>query len=125
VRVVNGRALKARASPGTALIQAFIVAGAVAAGPGSGQVSAHGYGAGDIQVRHPWSRATAPGATVAAGYMEIRNSGAQSDRLSGASSPAAERVELHLTVREGDIVKCRVGSALPCARVVRTSWSWA
>ena len=69
--------------------------------------TAHGYDKGDIQVRHPWSRATPPGAVTAAGYMEIRNSGRETDRLTGASTPAAERVELHITVREGDVVRMR------------------
>jgi len=69
--------------------------------------AAHGYDKGDIQVRHPWARATPPGAKVGAGYLEIRNTGKEPDRLIGAESPAAERVELHIQVREGDIVKMR------------------
>jgi copper(I)-binding protein len=69
--------------------------------------AAHAYEKGDIQVRHPWSRATPPGAATAAGYLEIRNSGREPDRLLGASTPAAERVELHVTVREGDVVRMR------------------
>ncbi len=69
--------------------------------------AAHGYDKGDIQVRHPWARATPPGAKVGAGYLEIRNTGKEPDRLIGAESPAAERVELHVQVREGDIVKMR------------------
>ena len=69
--------------------------------------TAHSYDKGDIQVRHPWSRATPPGAVTAAGYMEIRNSGREPDRLTGASTPAAERVELHVTLREGDVVRMR------------------
>jgi hypothetical protein len=68
---------------------------------------AHGYSKGDIAVRHPWTRATPPGATVAAGYLEIRNSGRQSDRLIGASTLAAERVELHVVTRDGDIARMR------------------
>ena len=68
---------------------------------------AHNHEKGDIQVRHPWSRATAPGAKVAAGYMEIRNNGAQPDRLLSASTPAAQRVEMHLTQRDGEVMKMR------------------
>ena len=67
----------------------------------------HGYTLGDLQIRHPWARATPPGATVAAGYLEVRNSGAQPDRVVGASTPAAERVEFHIEMREGDVVKMR------------------
>lgn len=70
-------------------------------------VAAHGYGKDELQVRHPWVRATPPGAKVAAGYLEIRNSGKEADRVIGASSPVAERVELHVLKREGDVMKMR------------------
>ncbi len=87
-----------------ALLAALIVASWAAGGP---PAAAHGYGAGDLQVRHPWTRATPPGATVAAGYLEVRNSGQQPDRVVGASTPAAERVEFHVQVQEGDVLKMR------------------
>ena len=67
----------------------------------------HSHEKGDIQVRHPWSRATPPGAKVAVGYMEIRNRGAQPDRLLSASSAVAKRVEMHVTQREGEVLKMR------------------
>ncbi|MGH8704256.1 MAG: copper chaperone PCu(A)C [Burkholderiales bacterium] len=60
-----------------------------------------------IEIEGPWARATAPGAKVAAGYMVIRNKGAAAERLVAASSPAAARVELHVHVRDGDIVRMR------------------
>jgi copper(I)-binding protein len=68
---------------------------------------AHGYEKGTIAVRHPWSRATPPGATVGVGYLEIRNSGREADRLTGATTPAAEHVELHVTQRDGEVAKMR------------------
>ena len=74
---------------------------------GSAGAAAHGYGSGDVRVRHPWTRPTPPGATVAAGYLEIRNSGRTADRLAGASSPVAAAVEMHVMTREGDVVKMR------------------
>jgi len=58
-------------------------------------------------VRHPWSRATPPGAKVAVGYMEIRNHGTQPDRLLSASTALAQRVEMHITRQEGEVVKMR------------------
>ena len=67
----------------------------------------HSHEKGDIQVRHPWSRATPPGAKVAVGYMEIRNTGAEPDRLIAASTPVAERVEMHVTEREAEIMRMR------------------
>lgn len=60
-----------------------------------------------MTVENPWARATAPGATVGGGYLTIRNGNASADRLVGASSPAAARVELHVHLREGEVVKMR------------------
>lgn len=64
--------------------------------------AAHGYSKGDLQVRHPWTRATAARDKFAVAYIEIRNSGRQPDRIIGVSTPVAERVELHSAKREGD-----------------------
>ena len=60
-----------------------------------------------INVEKPWARATAPGAQVAAGYMLIRNQGSAADRLVGASSPVSARVELHVHLNEGGVMKMR------------------
>ena len=62
--------------------------------------------AAQIKVEEAWMRATPPGAKIAAGYLTIRNAGA-ADRLISISSPAAERVETHITVRDGDILRMR------------------
>lgn len=62
---------------------------------------------GEIEVRAAWSRATPPGAKIAVGYMEIRNPGSQPDRLVGASTPVAKRVEMHVTQREGEVMRMR------------------
>jgi hypothetical protein len=69
--------------------------------------SAYSQQKGEIEVRQPWSRATPPGAKVAVGYMEIRNTGSQPDRLLSASTPAAQRVQMHITQREGEVMKMR------------------
>ena len=60
-----------------------------------------------IVIEKPWARATAPGATVAGGYMIIRNSGAAPDRLVGTSSPASAKVELHVHIMENNVMKMR------------------
>ena len=60
-----------------------------------------------IEIHQPWSRATAPGAKVAAGYMHIRNNAGAADRLVGASSPAAGRIETHVTVKDGEVLRMR------------------
>lgn len=58
-----------------------------------------------VKVEDPWTRATPPGAKVAAGYMKITSAAA--DRLVGASSPAAARVELHVTEKKGEVMRMR------------------
>ena len=60
-----------------------------------------------ITVSDAWTRATAPGAKIAAGYMTIRNASKSADRLVGVSSPAAQKVEPHVTVKDGDIYRMR------------------
>ena len=67
----------------------------------------HNHEKGEIEIRHPWSRATPPGAKVGVAYMEIRNSGAQPDRLVAISTRVAQRVEMHITEREGEVMKMR------------------
>ena len=68
---------------------------------------AHSYEKGDLQIRHPWARATPPGTSVGVGYFEIRNHGAQPDRLLSATSPAARQVEMHITEHAGEVAKMR------------------
>ena len=58
-----------------------------------------------VRIEDSWARATAPGAKVGAGYMKITSGAA--DRLVGASTPAAQRVELHVTMKEGDVMRMR------------------
>jgi len=60
-----------------------------------------------MQIEKPWARATAPGATIAGGYMLIRNQGAAGDRLVAVSSPAAAKVEMHVSSNDNGIMKMR------------------
>ena len=60
-----------------------------------------------IVIEKPWARATAPGASVAGGYMLIRNQGIAGDRLLSASSPASAKVELHVHLNDGGVMKMR------------------
>ena len=59
-----------------------------------------------VSVESPWARPTPPNAKLAAGYLTVVNAGA-ADRLVGASSPAAARVETHMTRKDGDIFRMR------------------
>jgi hypothetical protein len=60
-----------------------------------------------VEIENPWSRATAPSVKIAAGYMVIRNKSASADRLIGGSSPMAAKVETHVTMKDGDIMRMR------------------
>ena len=60
-----------------------------------------------ISIENPWSRATTPGAKLGAGYMVVRNNAARADRLVGASSPLAGKVETHVTIKDGEILRMR------------------
>ena len=60
-----------------------------------------------VGIDQPWMRATAPGAKVAGGFMTIKNKGDAPDRLVAAASPVAERVELHVHIHEGGVMKMR------------------
>jgi copper(I)-binding protein len=51
--------------------------------------------AADIVVEQPWARATPGRAPTGAAYLVLVNQGRDSDRLIGASSPVATKVELH------------------------------
>jgi periplasmic copper chaperone A len=67
---------------------------------------------GRIKVESAWARATPATATVGVAYVTIVNPGKGSDRLIAVSSPVAGRVELHVDLREGDVVQMRPVSAV-------------
>ena len=56
---------------------------------------AHEVEAGELEIEHPWARPTVSVQKTGAAYLVVRNHGATADRLLGASTPEAERVELH------------------------------
>jgi copper(I)-binding protein len=60
-----------------------------------------------VEVTDAWSRATPPGAKVAAGYLVMQNKAAAADKLIGASSPMAARVETHVTDKQGEVLRMR------------------
>jgi copper(I)-binding protein len=49
-----------------------------------------------IAVENAWTRATPTGAKVAAGYLTIKNTGDQPDRLVSARADFADKTEIHL-----------------------------
>ena len=68
-----------------------------------------------LAVAGAWARPMAAGTTVAVGYLVITNGGHEADRLQGASSPRAARVEMHESRVEGGIARMRPVTSLPIA----------
>lgn len=69
---------------------------------GAQSVFAHEFKVGDIEIGHPWSRATPAGAKVAGGYFTITNTGSSPDRLLSISSDISAKAELHeMGVKDG------------------------
>lgn len=64
--------------------------------------SAHEFKLGDLDIGHPWSRATLPGAKVAAGYLTVKNNGSTPDRLISVTAEISGKGEIHeMTVKDG------------------------
>ena len=62
---------------------------------------------GPMHIAEPWTRVTPKGASTAAGYMTITNSGSTPDRLSCVSSDAAVQCQIHTKSTEGDVMRMR------------------
>lgn len=63
--------------------------------------------AGALRISQPWSRATARAGATGAGFLTIRNTSDQPDRLVGASSPIAPTVELHTHTHVNGVMQMR------------------
>jgi copper(I)-binding protein len=65
------------------------------------------YHAGSLDIAGPWSRATPKGASIAAGYLTIKNTGTTADRLVGGSSDTAAKFEMHEMSMDNGVMKMR------------------
>jgi copper(I)-binding protein len=68
-----------------------------------------------------WARATPPGISVAAVYVDVTNAGHSADTLLSASSPVAARVELHRSTVDNGMSRMRPVDAigLPAGAVMK------
>ncbi len=73
----------------------------------SSAAQAYDYKAGPIEIDHPWARAVPKGASVAAGYMTIRNTGTEPDRLVSGSTPVAGKLEVHVMTMNNGVMQMR------------------
>jgi periplasmic copper chaperone A len=62
---------------------------------------------GNLQIEHPWSRATPAGAKVGAGYLVIKNIGTTPDRLVGGSTAVAAKVEIYEMTMKDNVATMR------------------
>jgi len=60
-----------------------------------------------IAVSDAWARATPKGATTGAAYVTVSNHGAGADRLVGASTPVADKAQLHTMIDDNGVMKMR------------------
>ncbi len=73
----------------------------------TGLSHAHSYKLGDLEIGHPWTRATAPSARVAGGFLTITNTGTAPDRLLSATFAGSASTEVHEMAHEGGVMKMR------------------
>jgi copper(I)-binding protein len=89
---------------------------AAAAQPTAGQSQ------GPVRIDEAWARATPPGGKVGGAFVTLRNTGETPDRLVSASSAAAQKVELHTHIMDGDVMRMREvegGIPLPPGETVK------
>ena len=72
-----------------------------------GAAAAETFTVGSIEIGNPWARATPKGASVGGAYMTITNKGPEADRLIGASSPAANKLEVHQMAVNNGVMSMR------------------
>ncbi len=86
---------------------------------------AHEYTQGSMFVHHPAVNATPKGASVAAGYMTIKNNGDTDDRLTSITAPGiTDTAEIHSMTMDGGVMKMRKledGVAVPAGQTVALS----
>ncbi len=66
--------------------------------------TAQRYKIGDIEILHPWTRATPRGVKVSSGYLYINNHSNTPDRLISVSTNGVQTTEIHSMVVVNDIM---------------------
>ncbi len=90
---------------------------------GASIAAAHGSSIGNVHIGHPYATPSIPGTTNGAAYFaQLENKGDMPDKLVKATTPAAERVEIHtMSVDAQGVMRMREvdGIALAPKAVVR------
>ncbi|HEY9101112.1 copper chaperone PCu(A)C [Chitinimonas sp.] len=70
--------------------------------------TAHEFKAGNLEIHHPWARATPAGTKTGAVYFKLINSGTEADALIDASAPElAASAEVHNHVNDNGVMRMR------------------
>lgn len=75
--------------------------------------TAHEVRLGSLVVDHPWARATIGTARPGVAYVTIVNEGETADALVGVETPAAARVHIHETRKDGGMMRMVPLARLP------------
>jgi periplasmic copper chaperone A len=94
----HGRSIRAGVA-GMAALGAVLLLGVAA--------QAADYDAGPIHIAQVWARTTPKGASSAAAYLTVTNSGTVPDRMSCAGSDAAAECAIHTMSMENGVMKMR------------------
>jgi len=100
------------------VLSAFLLALAV-----YGQVHAQTPDAKPIVVDHPWARATPAGAKTGAAYMTLINNGSAGDRLLGATTPVADKIQFHSVTEDNGVSRMREMHDVAVAPGARVTFS--
>ncbi|WP_237155037.1 copper chaperone PCu(A)C [Oryzibacter oryziterrae] len=89
----------------SAVVASALVLAATAVAPVATPAAAHEVKAGALVLVHPWTRATPDGAKAAGGFLVIKNTGSEPDKLIGGTAEFAGVVQVHEMKMEGDVMK--------------------
>lgn len=85
----------------------FVLFFGAACGAPQQQAAEHATSTAALTIDQPWAAPTPAGVNVSAGYLVINNPTADDDHLLGATSPRAERVEVHEMTMDGAVMQMR------------------
>ncbi|MEO6782651.1 MAG: copper chaperone PCu(A)C [Bradyrhizobium sp.] len=84
-----------------------LMAGILLALSAGGYVHAQTPTSNTITIEHAWARATPGGAKTGAAYLTLINTGPAADRLLGATSPVADKIQFHKESEENGVAQMR------------------
>ena len=73
---------------------------------------AHDYSLDNLQIDHPWTRASLGGTKTGAVYMTVTNDGTTDARLIAAHTDLAKKVELHTNIDTDGVMKMQQVEAI-------------